>query len=163
MRNSHITRYGMFALLLACSWIVMTLTHEVGHLIGGWCGGATLTDYSVAPWRVAFSLHNPDPNPMLTLWAGPLLGVMVPVSIAMIIQRSWCWFIADFCLLANGVYLALAWWVGDRFLDTPRMLAAGVAPLSIVIYCCATIALGCVRFRSDCIAVLAHDCQEAPE
>ncbi|WP_146580826.1 hypothetical protein [Neorhodopirellula pilleata] len=141
----------------------MTFSHEIGHLIGGWCGGATLTGYSVSPWRLPFSLHNPDPNPMLTLWAGPVLGVTLPILAALLIRQSWCWFVADFCLLANGVYLALAWWAGDRFLDTPRMLAAGVAPISIITFCLATVALGYVRFRADCIHVLAIDAQEPSE
>jgi hypothetical protein len=148
-------RYFIFVLLLAMSWFVMTLTHECGHIVGGILCGATLTDFDLAPWRMPYSLHSPDPHPLITLWAGPLIGVGIPLTAASIIRSSWAWFIADFCLLANGSYLALAWLSGDRFLDTPRLLAAGAHPASIVIYCALTIGLGYVWFRSDCIQVLA--------
>ncbi len=134
----------------------MTTTHEIGHIIGGWIGGATLTDFEVAPWRLPYSLHQPDPHPRLTLWAGPLVGVVVPSLIAAIIRRRWAWFIADFCLIANGSYLAVAWVTGDRFLDTPRMLASGVHPASIVLYCLLTTTIGYVRFRADSIALLTN-------
>ncbi|TWU51999.1 hypothetical protein [Rubripirellula reticaptiva] len=137
--------------LLVVAWSIMTTTHEIGHVVGGWCGGATLTKFSIAPWRLPFSLHSPDPNPRLTLWAGPLLGTLGPFCVAAAIRRRWAWFVADFCMLANGCYLALAWISGERFLDTPRMLAAGVAPATIATYCAMTISLGYVRFRADCV------------
>jgi hypothetical protein len=138
--------------LLILSWIVMTFTHEMGHVIGGWISGATLTDFNLAPWRMPYSLHNPDPRPLVTLWGGPVLGVLVPLALAAVIRRPWARFVADFCLLANGAYLALGWASGDRFLDTPRLLDAGAAPVSIAVYCALTIGFGYVRFRNDCIA-----------
>ena len=145
-----------FVVLLVVSWIVMTFTHETGHVIGGWISGATLTDLDLAPWRMPYSLHSPDPHPLVTLWSGPVLGVLVPLALAAVIRRPWVWFIADFCLLANGIYLALAWASGGRFLDTPRLLDAGAVPLSIVIYCALTIGFGYVRFRKDCIVCLSQ-------
>lgn len=86
----------------------------------------------------------------------------MPIALAVTVRRWWCWFVADFCLLANGVYLAVAWWAGDRFLDTPRLLAAGAAPLSIIAFCSATIALGYVRFRADCVDLLSREAREPP-
>ena len=133
----------------------MTFTHECGHIVGGMACGATLTDFDLVPWRMPYSLHSPDPHPLVTLWAGPLLGVAVPLIASSIIRKRWAWFIADFCVIANGGYLALAWLSGDRFLDTPRLLAAGAYPASIVVYCILTIGVGYVRFRSDCIHYLA--------
>ncbi|MEM9364814.1 MAG: hypothetical protein AAGD07_02385 [Planctomycetota bacterium] len=134
----------------------MTFTHECGHIVGGMTCGATLTDFDLAPWRLPYSMHSPDPNPLVTLWSGPLLGVAVPLLAASIIRQHWAWFIADFCMVANGVYLALAWLSGDRFLDTPRLLAAGTHPASIVVYCLFTIGFGYAQFRSDCIRLLGE-------
>jgi hypothetical protein len=148
-------RIATFVALLALSWVVMTLSHECGHIAGGMTCGATLTDFDLRPWRMPYSLHSPDPHPLVTLWSGPLLGIAVPIALALIVRTRWAWFIADFCLIANGSYLALAWLSGDRFLDTPRLLNAGAHPISIVIYCCLTIGTGCLRFRSDCIHLLA--------
>lgn len=141
--------------MLCVSWVVMTFTHEFGHLIGGWSGGARLLDFDVVPWRLPYSLHDPDPNPKLTLWSGPLIGIAVPMVIAAIVRRRPVWFVADFCLVANGTYLALAWLSGDRFLDTPRMLDAGTHPAWIATYCILTISVGYIRFRADCIAILS--------
>lgn len=133
----------------------MMICHEAGHIAGGWIGGATLTDYDLAPWRLPYSLHAPDPMPLLTLWSGPLLGVLVPLAVALVVRQPWMWFIADFCMLANGGYLALGWISGDRYLDTSRLLAAGAHPALMAIYCGVTIPLGYLWFRSDCLRLFA--------
>ncbi|MGV3485574.1 MAG: hypothetical protein ACO1RT_14245 [Planctomycetaceae bacterium] len=148
-------RFVMLAVMLCVSWVVMTCTHELGHIIGGWSGGATLVDFEIRPWRLAYSLHNPDPNPQRTLWLGPLFGVAAPIAIAALVRRRVAWFVADFCLVANGGYLALAWLSGDRFLDTPRLLAAGTHPAWIAVYCIVTISIGYIRFRADCMSILS--------
>ncbi|QDT01146.1 hypothetical protein HG15A2_44880 [Adhaeretor mobilis] len=67
----------------------MTFCHEVGHLIGGWLGGGTLSEYSLAPWHLPYSFHSPDPFPQLTLWAGPLFGVALPLTLALIARHRW--------------------------------------------------------------------------
>jgi hypothetical protein len=152
-------RIANFVTLLVASWVVMILTHECGHIIGGRIGGATLTDFDLAPWRMPYSLHSPDPHPLVTLWAGPLLGVAIPFILAATVRKHWSWFVADFCLIANGGYLALAWLSGDRFLDTQRLLDAGASPVWIVIYCSLTIGIGYAWFRSDCVRVLASSCE----
>lgn len=87
-------RYAIFAALLAFSWIVMTITHECGHIVGGMACGATLTDFDLVPWRMPYSLHSPDPQPLVTLWAGPLLGVVVPLTAASIVV---------YCVLTIGI------------------------------------------------------------
>ncbi|MEO1617627.1 MAG: hypothetical protein AAFV88_17385 [Planctomycetota bacterium] len=147
-------RIASFAALLLASWCVMTLTHECGHLVGGACCGATLKEAELAPWRLPYSLHSPDPHPQITLWCGPILGVLIPVSLAWLIHRDSAWFIADFCVLANGSYLTLSWISGDRFLDAPRMLAAGTPAWLLASYCVITVSVGYVRFRNDCIQCL---------
>ena len=109
----------------------MTFVHESGHIIGGWCCGGTLKDADLWPWHLPYSLFDPDPRPLVTLWAGPILGVVLPTLLALVIRRDWAWFIANFCIIANGVYLAVAWWSGDRFLDTQMLLANGASPFAI--------------------------------
>ncbi len=151
--SALVPRVALFVLMFGVAWIVMTMTHELGHVLGGWLGGGKLTALQLSPLRLPYSLHAPDPHPQLTLWSGPILGVVAPLGVALIVRRWFTWFIADFCILANGVYLALAWWSGDRHLDTPRMLAAGVHPAWIAAFCAVTISVGYLRFRSDCLAL----------
>lgn len=148
-------RIALFVVLLIVSWVTMVATHEGGHIFGGLAGGGTLVDYDLAPWRMPYSFFAPDPYPLVTLWAGPLLGVLVPIMVAGIARKPWLWFIADFCLLANGIYLALAWLSGDRLLDTPRLLNAGADPATLLVFCYVTIGIGYLRFRSDCFRYLS--------
>lgn len=132
----------------------MTFTHEMGHILGGWCCGATLRSFDLLPWHLPYSIFDPDPKPLVTLWSGPILGVVAPLSAALAIRRDWTWFVANFCVLANGAYLATAWISGDRYLDTPRLLEHGAHPITIGLYCALTISFGYLGFRRSCIRLL---------
>ena len=140
-----------FLLLLVVSWSTMTVLHESGHLLAGWAGGGTLLSYDLRPWSLPYTVFNPDPAPLLTLWGGPVFGVLAPLIVAVVVRRDWAWLISDFCTLANGTYLALAWISGDPHLDTPRLIDAGASPIVIALFCVATISLGYARFRGDCV------------
>ncbi len=133
----------------------MTFTHESGHILAGWLCGATLQRADLLPWHLPYSIFDPDPRPLITLWGGPILGVLIPLAAALAIRQGWMWVIAHFCLLANGAYLATAWFSGDRFLDTPKLLDQGAHPATIVIYCICTIGFGYVGFRHECIRILS--------
>jgi hypothetical protein len=148
-------RVPRFVLLLLASWIVMNFSHEMGHIIGGTCCGGSLQSADLLPWHLPYSIFEPDPFPLVTLWAGLIIGVLAPVAAAMIIQREWMWFIATFCVLANGAYIATAWFSGDRYLDTPKLLEHGASPILIGIYCLLTIGLGYVGFRRSCVSALS--------
>lgn len=160
-------RVLQFVILLVASWSAMTFTHESGHLIGGWLCGGTLKAADVLPWHLPYSIFDPDPHPLITLWSGPILGVVVPFVIALIMRRNWMWFLAHFCMLANGAYLATAWASGDKYLDTPKLLEHGAHPATIAIYCLLTICFGYRGFRRHCIRVLSssssHEAAAASE
>lgn len=151
-----------FALLLVASWCAMTFTHEVGHIVGGYSCGGTLIDADLLPWHLPYSNFDPDPRPLVTLWCGPLLGVAVPVAVAWMLRRRWMWFIANFCLIANGAYLATAWVSGDQHLDTTKLLAQGAHPAGIALYCVVTIGAGYLGFRKSCIEVFAPPASTDP-
>jgi hypothetical protein len=154
---NSLRRIVRFCLLLMASWCVMTTGHESGHIVAGWLCGGKLQQASIAPWSLPFSVFAPDPYPLITLWGGPILGVLVPLLAASIVRRAWMWFIAHFCLLANGSYLACAWITGERYLDTARLLDAGTHPLTLALYCAMTIGVGYVGFRQACVAVLSPE------
>lgn len=140
--------------LLLVSWCVMTFTHELGHLLVGWAGGGHLQEAELRPWHLPHSRFAPDPHPLATLWGGPLLGVLLPVVMATIIRTDWASFVASFSVMANGAYLALAWLSGDRWLDTPRLLAEGAWPITIGLYCLLTIGFGYWQFRKSVLKAL---------
>ena len=147
-------RVAYFGILLAASWCVMTVVHETGHIVCGWACGGTLQDADIAPWHLPHSSFDPDPLPLVTLWGGPVIGALLPLTVAALIRRYWLWFIAYFCVLANGAYLATAWVSGERNLDTPKLLLQGAHPVTIVAYCALTIGIGYIGFRRQCIRVL---------
>lgn len=142
--------------LLLISWTAMTLTHEAGHIIGGTCCGGNLVSYDFRPWQMPYSIFAPDPRPLVTLWSGLLLGVMVPLFLALLIRREWMWFICYFCMLANGIYIATGWFTADRYLDTTKLLEHGASPASIVVYCLVTIGFGYRGFRRSCMQILSE-------
>jgi hypothetical protein len=149
-----------FLLLLVASWMVMTFTHEMGHIIGGWCCGGTLKTADLLPWHLPYSIFDPDPKPLVTLWCGPILGVVAPVGLALAIRRECIWFVANFCALANGAYIAVAWISGDRYLDTPQLLEHGAHPVTIGVYCLVALGFGYVGFRRSCIVSLTSRQQD---
>jgi hypothetical protein len=148
-------RGSRFVLLLAVSWAVMTFTHEAGHVLSGWACGGALRHADLAPWHLPYSSFDPDPRPLVTLWGGPVLGAAVPLAAALLVRRGWMWFVAYFCVLANGSYLAAAWVSGERYLDTPRLLERGAHPATVAAYCVLTIGVGYVGFRRECVRVLS--------
>lgn len=139
--------------LLVAGWCVMTTTHEAGHIVAGLAGGATLVAYDLRPWSLPFSLFTPDPHPLMTMWAGPMTGVLAPTGIAALIRRPWTWFIAGFCAVANGAYLATGWLTADSWLDTTKLLEHGAWPASIVAYCALTIGWGYPVLRREILSL----------
>lgn len=133
--------------LLVVSWGVMLGVHEAGHLLGGWVSGARLVEVWWGPWPPPYSLFQPDPHPLVTLWGGPLLGAGLPLLVACLWRRQEAWFVAWFCLLANGLYLAVGACVPGDELDTAKLLKAGASPISIGFYVVVTISVGYVGLR----------------
>ena len=155
-------RYVRFGLLLVASWCVMTFTREAGHVVGGWASGGALREAHLLPWELPYSTFEPDPRPLVTLWCGPVLGALVSLALAAAVRRPWAWFIAQFCVLANGSYLAIAWVMGDNLLDTPKLLAHGAHPATITAYCLLAIGFGYVGFRRQCIRLLSPSSGGSP-
>jgi len=157
-RHELARRIGLLGLLFAISWSVMTITHEGGHLLGGWCCGGTLRAADLWPWHLPYSLFEPDPRPLVTLWSGLLIGVAFPLAMACVVRRDWMWFIAYFCSIANGTYVATAWWSGEWYLDTSRLLEHGASPFAIAGYSLLTIGLGYFGFRRSLLAIWNARC-----
>lgn len=140
---------------LCVSWVVMLFTHEMGHIVGGKCCGGELRAFDLWPWHMPYSIFDPDPYPLVTLWSGLLLGAILPIGLSVLIQRDEMWLIGYFSLLANGLYIATAWATGDRYLDTSRMLEHGASPILIGVYCLMTIGGGYRGFRGSLIKMLS--------
>lgn len=85
--------------------------HELGHVVGAVASGGRVTNVLLVLDSFSRTDVDPNPNPMAVVWAGPLVGVMLPVLLWLIVKPMWCEggvlfrFWAGLCLVVNGVYI----------------------------------------------------------
>lgn len=99
--------------MLWVSWLTMMLLHEGGHVVGALCTGGLVERVVWHPAVMSRTDVRPNPQPLIEVWAGPLVGSLVPIAFAGI--ASWLhlrfayltWVVAGFCLIANGAYLGI--------------------------------------------------------
>lgn len=107
----------------------MQQVHELGHCLGAWATGGKVERVVLAPWTISRTDVNPNPQPLVVVWAGPVGGVVLPLVIwGVATLLNWWWsfvvrFFAGFCLIANGLYIGVGsfWEIGD----TGEMLRHG--------------------------------------
>ena len=133
----------------------MTVTHESGHVACGLVGGATLVELQLQPWHLPHSMFVGDEHPLATLWAGFIIGCAVPLLSAAIIRRPACWFVAWFCLVANGSYLLLGYLSGAGELDSTKMIRAGARPVELLGAVIVMLPLGYIKFRQSCVNLIS--------
>lgn len=114
---------------LGTSWLGMQAVHELGHLVGAWMSQATVERVVLHPLSISRTDVGHNPQPLLVVWAGPILGCDIPF-ITWLVS---CWvswssafllrFFAGFCLVANGLYIGFG--SLDRVGDCGEMLRHG--------------------------------------
>lgn len=103
---------------LALSWLAMMATHELGHVLGGVATGGTVARVVLHPLAISRTDLSVNPQPAIVVWAGPLVGVLLPLVFLLVAKRlKWSgaalWqFFVGFCLIANGAYIAGGAWEG---------------------------------------------------
>ena len=123
-------------LLIGCtvlaSWLGMQAVHEFGHVLGAWLTGGRVTRVVLHPLTISRTDLGENPDPLAVVWAGPLLGVLLPlaawgVAAALRLPGSYLLrFFAGFCLVANGGYIGGGSF--DRLGDAGQMLRHGSPP-----------------------------------
>jgi hypothetical protein len=96
------------------SWLAMMTVHEFGHVAHAWLSGGHVERVVLNP--AAFSrtdlAHNP--HPLFVAWGGVVWGSAIPICVWLAAARAkvrcafLLRFLAGFCLIANGAYLATA-------------------------------------------------------
>ena len=90
----------------------MQAIHELGHVLGALLSGGTVERIVLHPLTISRTDLDHNPHPLLVAWAGPVLGVLIPVLLWLVAQALRLRgdyvvrFFAGFCLIANGAYLA---------------------------------------------------------
>ena len=103
----------LIASFMPFCWLAFMAIHELGHVIAGLSTGGTITKVALHPLAISRTDVSPNPNPLVTVWAGPIIGVLLPLG-------AWAafWkfkipgdylarFFAGFCMIANGAYIGI--------------------------------------------------------
>lgn len=115
--------------LLTASWVLMLFWHEIGHGFAAIATGGTVISTNLYPGQLGHTFVDPNPRPGWVLWGGFLSGCLIPAACALAVPRSatrlrleaiW---IASFCGLTNGTYLAVGG--SERLTDTGQLLQLG--------------------------------------
>jgi hypothetical protein len=119
---------------LLLSWLLMQAVHELGHVVAAWLAGGRVTQIVLHPLAISRTDVDPNPHPLLVVWAGPVAGVVAPVLAwglfaAAKLPTSFLRFFAGFCLIANGAYIGLGSF--QRIGDCGVMLRYG-SPISLL-------------------------------
>src|SRR3954447_25675166 len=101
----------LIASTLLGSWLGMQAVHELGHVCGGGLTGGKVQRVVLHPLTVSRTDLGENPAPLAVVWAGPLLGVLLPLAawgLAAGLHLRGAFllrFFAGFCLVANGGYI----------------------------------------------------------
>ena len=91
----------------------MQAVHELGHVLAAWLTGGTVQRVVLHPFTISRTDVSPNPRPLVVVWAGPIVGIGLPVVAAICSRahfppgRRVLEFFAGFCLIANGAYIGV--------------------------------------------------------
>jgi hypothetical protein len=131
---------------LAFSWLAMQAVHELGHTVGAWLTGAEVIKVALHPGIISRTDMGHNPHPLLVVWAGPVMGAVLPL-LAFLVAKACRFsgvylfrFFAGFCLLANGVYIALG--PAEGAADTGVMMQHGTPHWAMFLFGILTVSPG---------------------
>jgi hypothetical protein len=117
--------------VFVASWLGMQMVHELGHVCGAWMTGGSVERVVLHPLTISRTDVAPNPHPLLVVWAGPIIGILLPMlfwlaAAGLRLQAAFLLrFFAGFCLLANGLYIGIGSFHGVG--DCGEMLRHGSA------------------------------------
>jgi hypothetical protein len=131
---------------LALSWLLMQVVHEFGHVAGAWLTGGKVAKVVLHPLTISRTDVAVNPRPLIVVWAGPLVGILLPLAawgVAVGVRCSWTYllrFFAGFCLIANGAYIGVG--AFDRIGDAGELLRHGARPWHLWLFGAAAVPAG---------------------
>jgi hypothetical protein len=127
-------------------WLLMQAVHEAGHVLGASLTGGRVTNVVLHPLAISRTDVSPNPQPRVEVWAGPIVGVVLPLAMWLVARHwwkpvaPWLRFFAGFCLIANGCYLGYG--VVEPIGDAEELRRLGVPAWMLGLFAAATIPLG---------------------
>jgi hypothetical protein len=127
-------------------WLWMMIVHEFGHVLGLWTTGGTVARVVLHPLTISRTDAGHNPHPATEIWAGPLVGVLLPAAVAALASAfgvpgaHLLRFFAGFCLIANGCYIGVG--VLDPVGDARELLRNGAAVWQFALFGLVTVPAG---------------------
>ncbi len=131
-------QFTLIASVLGLSWLGMQIVHELGHVCSAWAVGERVDRVVLHPLTISRTEASLDRHPLLVVWGGPLLGVLLPLAALAVTERvvtRWSYlfrFFAGFCLIANGAYLGVGSFDGVG--DAGDLLRHGAPHWSLIAF-----------------------------
>ena len=63
------------------SWLGMQAAHELGHVLGALLTGGKIATVVLHPLTISRTELIDNPHPLIVVWGGPLVGVMLPLAL----------------------------------------------------------------------------------
>lgn len=151
--TNRVDQIVLLASMGLASWLGMQLVHETGHVIGAWVTGAHVDRVVLNPLTISRTDVSRNSVPLVVVWAGPAFGALAPVLIwliACVARWSGAYlfrFFAGFCLVANGLYLAVGSF--DRIGDCGEMLKHGSPIWSLWLFGILTVPAGVLLWHGQ--------------
>ena len=136
----------LIATLLPACWLGMMAVHELGHVLGLLSTGGTVAKVVLHTLTISRTDPGIDPQPLFVVWAGPLVGVVLPLTVAGLarlvrLRGEYLFrFFAGFCAIANGCYIGVG--AFDPVGDARELLRLGAASWQLVLFGAVTIPAG---------------------
>jgi len=124
--------------ILWIGWLAMMLVHETGHVLGAIASGGTIRQVVWHPMVLSRTDVEPNPHPLIELWAGPIIGSLLPTIVASIclafrLRSAYLiWVVVGFCLTANGAYIGIG--AFDPVGDAREMVAHGMPRWTLALF-----------------------------
>ncbi len=142
----RVDQIALIGFFFGFSWLAMQAVHELGHVLGALASGGHVVRVVLHPCTISRTDVHPNPYPLLVVWAGPVVGVVLP-TLAYLLARAFRWpgdylfrFFAGFCLVANGFYIGLG--SVQRVADAGDMLRHGSSPWQLALFGILTVPFG---------------------
>jgi hypothetical protein len=109
--SARLLQINLIVSLVLLSWLTMQAVHEFGHVAGTLLSGGRVENVVLYPTVISRTDWTGSSNPLAVVWAGPIVGSLVPLAIwgiaaALRLTATYLVrFFAGFCLIANGAYI----------------------------------------------------------
>ncbi|MEE2826356.1 MAG: hypothetical protein VYE64_06985 [Planctomycetota bacterium] len=152
-RLHRVHQWILIGTFLPFCWLAFMLLHELGHIAAALVSGGAVKHVVVYPLTFSRTDVEPNPHPLLVVWAGPMVGVLLPL---MIWWGFWRFrvpgdylarFFAGFCLVANGAYIAIGSF--DQVGDAGDMLKHGSLAWQLWLFGLVTIPFGFLAWHGQ--------------